>query len=191
MKFIATLTAFFICTCAIAQQPTALLVGTKAPSIKAKTNAEKFDLKKATKNGAVIVMFYRGNWCPYCNKQLKAYTDSLSFLIAKGAQVIAVSPETVEGVAKTKEKTKTTIQIISDKKLKISKAYGVNYAVDATTVEKYKGYGLDFEKMNGTNGANLPVPAVYIIGKDGLIKYVYFNTDYSKRPSVATLLENL
>jgi peroxiredoxin len=169
----------------------ALVVGTTAPIIKAKSSDGKFNLSKELKKGAVVVMFYRGNWCPYCSKQLKAYTDSLQYLTAKGAQIIAVTPETFDGVAKTKDKTKTTISIISDKKLKIANAYNVNYTVDAATVEKYKGYGIDFDKTNGFNGANLPVPAVYIISKEGKIKYAYFNKDYSKRPSVAELLSHL
>jgi peroxiredoxin len=191
-KIIATLVLSISTLLIFAQAGTQqLAVGSKAPSFNTKSSTGKFNLKKALKNGPVIVMFYRGNWCPYCNKQLKAYTDSLGLLQAKGAQVIAISPETLEGVDKTVEKTKTTIPIISDKKLKIAKAYNVNFTLDEKTIEKYKGYGLDLNKLNGENGNNLPVPATYIIAKDGTIKFAYFNTDYSKRVSVATLLENL
>jgi peroxiredoxin len=173
-------------------KPKGLMVGDKAPNIMGKTtNAGKYDLAKGLKKGPVVVLFYRGQWCPFCNKQLKQLNDSLQLLVAKGATVIAVSPETMENTQKTIEKTKVSFPVLSDEKLSIAKAYGVNFAVDAKTIEKYKGYGIDFDKANGANGANLPVPATYIIGKDGTIKFVYFNADYSKRVSVATLLGNL
>jgi peroxiredoxin len=168
-------------------QPTGLMVGDKAPNITGKS----FDLKKTLKDGAVIVLFYRGQWCPFCNKQLKNFNDSLQMLKDKGATVIAITPETEENSMKTIEKSKASFTIINDKKLKIAKAYKVNFAVDENTISKYKKYGIDFNKANGENGANLPVPATYIIGKDGTIKFVYFNPDYSKRVSVATLLEQL
>ena len=73
----------------------------------------------------------------------------------------------------------------------IMKLYKVNFEVDEKTIANYKGYGIDFDKANGSNGANLPVPATYIIGKDGKIKYVFFNTDYKKRASVQDILNNL
>jgi peroxiredoxin len=71
------------------------------------------------------------------------------------------------------------------------KNYKVNFAIDEDTIEKYKKYGIDFDKANGTNGANLPVPATYIISKDGKIKYAFFNPDYRQRPSVKEILDNL
>ena len=71
------------------------------------------------------------------------------------------------------------------------KSYKVNFAVDENTISKYKNYGIDFDKSNGANGANLPVPATYIIGKDGKIRYVFFNTDYRQRASVKDILVNI
>ncbi len=169
-----------------------LNINDKAPDFKAKDQTgKKISLAKQIKNGSVVVIFYRGQWCPYCNKQLKALEDSLSLLTAKGASVIGVSPEKPENITKTIEKTKASFPIVHDKGLKIMKAYDVSFGVDAATVEKYKGYGIDFEQANGTNGANLPVPAVYIINKEGKITYRFFDTDYRKRPSVAELLNNL
>ena len=73
----------------------------------------------------------------------------------------------------------------------IMKLYKVDFAVDEKTVTKYKGYGIDFDKANGDNAANLPVPATYIIGKDRKIKFVFFNADYRKRASVEDILKNL
>ena len=94
-------------------------------------------------------------------------------------------------IKKTIDKTKAAYSIIEDKSMAIMKSYQVNFAVDEKTIEKYKTYGIDFDKSNGSNGANLPVPATYIIGKDGKIKYAFFNPDYRQRPSVKEILANL
>ncbi len=173
-------------------KPAGLKLGDQAPGFTTKDKEGKeIDLKNLLKRGDVVLIFYRGQWCPYCNKQLQKVNDSLSLITAKGASVIAITPETAENIAKTIEKTKASFPIVEDKNLSIMKAYKVNFAVDKATVEKYKGYGIDFAKANGDNGENLPVPATYIIGKDGKIKYVFFDEDYRKRPSVKELLEKL
>ena len=195
-KFISTLFAGFLLATSFAQPatiyPAGLKVGDKAPNIVSKDNTGKaFDLKSQLKKGDVVVVFYRGQWCPFCNKQLGHLNDSLSQIMAKGATVVAVSPETMENVAKTVTKTKASFPIIPDENLAIMKAYQVNFAVDSVTQTKYKAYGIDFGQANGTNGANLPVPATFIVGKDGNIKYAFFNPDYRKRPSIQEILDHL
>lgn len=172
--------------------PDGLKVGDKAPEFQGTDNSGNlFNLKRQLKNGEVVILFYRGQWCPFCNKELSQLNDSLSLITAKGASVIAISPETKENVVKTIEKTKATFPIISDSAIDIMKMYKVNFAIDETTQIKYKKYGIDFLKANGNNGANLPVPATYIIGKDGIIKYVFFNPDFKVRSSVQNLLNHL
>ena len=167
-------------------------MGDKAPDFSGKDqNGKIFKLSKALKKGNVVMLFYRGQWCPYCNKQLSHFSDSLAMLTAKGAILLAITPETAENVNKTIEKTKAGFPVIEDEGMAIMKLYKVNFAVDEKTIIKYKGYGIDFDKANGTNGANLPVPATYIIGKDRKIKFVFFNTDYRKRASVQDILNNL
>ncbi len=154
-------------------------------------NGNEVSLQGLTAKGKVVLIFYRGEWCPYCNKQLSMLEDSLQFITDRGATVVAVAPETKENVAKTIAKTKASFPVISDKGLKIMQAYNVAFEVDKATVQKYKGYGIDFAKANGGNGAVLPVPAVYIIDKDNKIIYSYFDTDYKKRASVAEIIEHL
>ena len=172
--------------------PEGLKVGDTAPDFSAKDQEGKtINLKKVLQKGPVIMLFYRGQWCPYCNKQMSRFSDSLFMLTAKGASVLAITPETAENVKKTIEKTKSTFPVVEDQGLAIMKMYKVNFAVDEKTITKYKGYGIDFDKANGANGANLPVPATYIIGKDGKVKYVFFNTDYRKRASVLEILNSL
>ncbi|MFM6925528.1 MAG: peroxiredoxin-like family protein [Ferruginibacter sp.] len=172
--------------------PEGLKVGDAAPMFTAKDqNGKSVNLKKALKNGPVVILFYRGQWCPFCNKQLSHFSDSIQMLIGKGVSVLAITPETAGNVIKTVEKTRSAFPIIADEGMAIMKMYKVNFSVDENTIAKYKGYGIDFDKANGSNGANLPVPATYIISKDGIIKYAFFNTDYRKRASVEDILNNL
>ncbi len=170
----------------------ALKVGEKAPDFTAlDQNGKTISLKEVLKNGEAVIIFYRGQWCPYCNKQLKNLNDSLSFLTEKNVTILSITPETIENVQKTIAKTKASFSILADKGLAIMNSYKVTFAVDENTITKYKKYGIDFEKANAENGANLPVPATYIVGKDGRIKYAFFNPDYSKRASVKDIIENL
>ncbi|MEP7231456.1 MAG: peroxiredoxin-like family protein [Ginsengibacter sp.] len=189
------LTAFISALVLLSQaqtNPAGLQVNDKAPEFTAKDqNGKVISLEDALKNGKVVLIFYRGQWCPYCNKQLKGMEDSLSFITAKGASVLAITPEQPAMVGKTIEKTKATYSILSDDHLKIMKAYDVAYSLDAATVEKYKGYGIDFSSANGNNGANLPVPAVYIIDTNGNIAYRHFDTDYTKRASIQEIVDHL
>jgi peroxiredoxin len=170
-----------------------LSVNDQAPEFTAKDqNGKPVSLKEQLKNGAVVLVFYRGQWCPYCNKQLKKLEDSLSLITAKGASLITVTPEKPESISETIEKTKATYPILFDDGLKIMKSYDVAFAVDDKTIEKYKGYGIDFIEANGeTNGAKLPVPAVYVINKEGKIVFRHFDKNYTKRASVAEILEHL
>ncbi|HQV55977.1 MAG TPA: peroxiredoxin-like family protein [Chitinophagaceae bacterium] len=174
------------------EAPEGLFIGSKAPDFKGKDQNDKdIKLKDLLKKGKVVLVFYRGQWCPYCNKQLAALQDSLQLIIDKGATLLAVSPEKIEMIDKTVEKTKAEYSILHDKDLKIMKGYDVDFEVPENTVTRYRNSGLDLEKLNGENGTNLPVPAVYIIDKESTITYRFFDKDYKKRPSVKEILGNL
>jgi len=172
---------------------TALIVGDRAPEFIATDNSgHTINLKVLLKsNKAVVLFFYRGQWCPYCNKQIMHLQDSLQLLTAKGAYVIGVTPETNENIGKTLEKTKASFSIIQDQNYKIMKAFNVNYVVDDKMFGKLKGYGIDLEKNNGNADHVLPVPATYIIDNTGKIIFAHFDKDYTKRPSVSSLLAAL
>ena len=176
------------------QKAEGLAVHTKAPDFIAKDqNGKDISLTSLRRKGPVVVLFYRGNWCPYCNKQLKELQDSLQYITSKGASVVAITPEAIEGVEKTVKKTGASFSIIYDKGVKISKAYNVSYEVDSATVNMYKSnWDVDFLKINKQKEkAYLPVPAVYIIDKKGVITYRFFESDVTKRPSVQELVMNL
>lgn len=172
--------------------PKGLSIGAKAPIFTGKDqNGKPVNLQNLLKKGPVVLLFYRGQWCPYCNRQLSQMEDSLAMITRKGATLVAVTPEKAENIDKTIVKTKATYTILHDDKLKVMKEYDVAYAVSKELDSKLKGYGVDLDKANGSNGSNLPVPAVYIIDKDGKITYRYFNPDYTQRASVAEILKHL
>lgn len=167
-------------------------VGDKAPLFSGTThNGQIFNLQNELKNNAIVLLFYRGFWCPYCNKQLSQLNDSLSYILEKGARVIAITPEIAESVNKTIAKTKASFDIMSDTTYSILKQYGVHFKMEDKLVERYKGFGIDIAKTNGNNENILPIPGVFIIARDGTFKYIFFNADYKKRPSVKELTDNL
>jgi len=174
------------------EAPEGLFLNSKAPDFKGKDqNGTDIRLKDLLKKGKVVLVFYRGEWCPYCNKNLKRLEDSLQLIRDKGAMVIAVTPEQPESIAKTIEKTKAEYSILHDVDLKIMKAYEVDFEVPGNTVTRYRNGGIKLDEINGKNGNYLPVPATYIIDKEGNITYRFFNPDYKKRPAVKEILDNL
>jgi peroxiredoxin len=194
MKYLLFVSAFLLLfSLAKAQQvPKGLNVNDAAPAFVAKDqHGRKISLAEEMKKGPVVLVFYRGQWCPYCNKQLKKLEDSISFITARGAELIAVSPEKPENIEKTISKTKATYSVLFDDGLNIMKNFDVAYAVDTATVAKYKKYGIDFSKVNGANGAVLPVPAVFVISKEGKIVFRHFDPDYRNRASVKDILDHL
>jgi len=170
----------------------ALQVGEKAPDFKAQdATGQEVALGNLLKKGPVVLYFYRGQWCPYCNKQLSQLQDSLQLLTRKGAQVVVVSPETQVNIDKTVSKTKASFPIVHDQDFAIMRAYRTAFVVDDATAQKYQGFGIDLKQANGASQNVLPVPATYVIGRDGRIKYVYFNPDYRQRASVKAVAQAL
>ena len=174
------------------EAPEGLFLNSKAPDFKAKDqNGNDVRLKDLLKKGKVVLVFYRGEWCPYCNRNLKKLADSLQLIVDKGATLVAVSPEKPENIAKTVEKTHATFPILFDEGLKIMKAYEVEFEVPENTLKRYRNSGIKIDEANGRNGNYLPIPATYVIDKDSNITYRFFNQDYKKRPSVKEILDNL
>ena len=192
-KFICLTLVILTGIVALSQEaPEGLFINSKAPDFKAKDqHGKEIRLKDLVKQGKVVLVFYRGNWCPFCNRQLKKLEDSLSLITEKGATVIAVTPEKPEGIAKTVEKTGAEYSILYDDEQKIMKAYEVDFEVPENTIKRYRNTDIDLEKINGRNWKYLPVPAVYIIDKELNITYRFFNSDYKKRPSVQEIVKNL
>ena len=171
-------------------KPTAFKIGDSAPNLMGKNHLGKMvNLKELIKNGKVIVMFYRGAWCGYCNKYMSELEATLPEFTAKNATVIAIAPEIEESISKTVEKTKSSFSIVYDKDRKIMKDWKVAYSLTDDMKTKYKGYGLDLEKQQGD--WMLPVPATYVIGQNGKIEFVHFDENYQQRADIKNILMSL
>ncbi len=173
--------------------PLGLKIGDKAPEINTKSiTGEYIDSQKLLENNELVVIFYRGNWCPYCNRHLSNFNDSLEYIEAAGGKVIVIGPETFESAEKTADKAKASFTLIPDISLRLMQEFDVLFNVTKKYQRKIKTLLFtDIAKNNGRDDAQLPVPATYIIDKNGLIKWRHFDFDYTKRASSKSIIEQL
>src|SRR5688500_4620636 len=194
MKQLLAIALIFLSVNAIGQEkPEGLFINSKAPEFKLKDQSGiEVSLKDRRKQGPVVLLFYRGHCCPYCNRELARFQDSLQYITEKGAQLVAITPEGAEGITKTIEKTKAVFPILYDVDMKAANAYRVAYNVYERTFGRYKNAGIDLLAINGQKQqASLPVPAVYIVNKEGSVIYRFFDADYKKRVSVKEILSEI
>jgi peroxiredoxin len=150
------------------------------------------DLGTLLKQGPVIVNFYRGGWCPYCNLELKAFQDALPEIKAAGASLVAISPEKPDDTLSTAEKSALAFPVLSDVGQKVGRAFGIVYDFTDELRGAYQGLGRDIPALNGTPGEwALPVPATYVVDRDGTIIYAYANADYRDRSEPRDVLAGL
>jgi peroxiredoxin len=138
--------------------------------------------------GPLVVSFYRGTWCPYCNLELQALQAALPVIEARGASLIAISPQTPPNSRKSQRENKLTFPILSDEKSRIAAAFGLRFSLPDYLVELYKGFKNDLPAFNDDPAWVLPMPARYIIGANGIIAYAEVNPDYTQRPDPSELL---
>jgi len=173
--------------------PKGLKVGDKAPDFTGYDQKGKtVESKKLLEKGPMVLFFYRGKWCPYCSKALSNYQDSLSIITDQGFNFVAITPESIENVEQTVKLHNLTYTVIYDCQEKIMADYGVMFSVTKDYQERLlKSASIDIAKNNGREEAHLPVPATYIINRDGIIVAVWFDPDYKNRASVKWILKNM
>ncbi len=159
-----------------------LLIGSTVPSLTLHTvDNEPYDLIAAFAKKPSILIFYRGSWCPYCNRHFNEINDIESELIELGYQIIAISPDRPENLNNSLEKHEMKYQLLSDSKMEAAKAFGIAFKIDSPTLNKYEKFGIDLEDASGEEHHLLPVPAVFLINTDGVIQFHYVNPKYSVR----------
>ncbi len=174
-------------------QPSAAMPGPKvgdaAPDAQvAKPNGDPVQLADLYKQGPIVLVFYRGGWCPYCNKALAGWDEQLSKMTMNGAMVIAITPEGPEFITKTAADQKLRYAIVSDYKSEAAAAFGIGFEMPAEMQEKYKGYGVDLSEHNWDKSWKLPHPATYVVDREGKVRYAYCNEDYKVRADPAEVL---
>jgi peroxiredoxin len=165
--------------------------GTAVPEIEGVSTPDgsSFDLKAATKGQTTVIVFYRGGWCPYCNTHLAELARVQPQLNAAGIKILALSPDSPATLSSYTVEKPLPYQLLADNRHAAAKAFGVAFAVDQGTQQRLKGYGIDLEKASGNPEAVLPVPAVFVVGPDGIIQYSHANADYKVRLSAEDLLK--
>ncbi len=177
-----------------AKETKGLAIGTIAPMFKAiDANHNQFSLKKALESGPVVIIFYRGFWCPYCNKHLKTLQDSLQQIEANGkVKVIAISPEKPEYLDKMAHKTGAEFTLLYDEGYHIATAYDVIFSPSKMQLFTYNTFvAAKLKQTHSDNSQQLPIPATYIIGQDGKIKWRQFDPNYKNRSTAKEIIEVL
>ena len=169
---------------------TALKVGDRAPSIVlSNARGDTVDVGTLLKRGPVVVAFYRGGWCPFCNLELRAFQRLLPDIEAAGASLVAISPEKPDDSLSTAEKNALTFEVLSDVGQKVGRAFRLVYEFSDELKSAYKEFGLDIPAKNGAPSEwALPISATYIIDRDGVITYAYTDADYRDRADPIDIL---
>jgi peroxiredoxin len=167
-----------------------LETGNRIPSVELQTvDGETVNLAAQVFRKPSIIVFYRGSWCPYCNEHLASLVDIEDDLTSLGYQVLAISPDKPENLKEAIEKNDLNYMLLSDSSAEAAQAFGLAFKVGAATRLLYKGYGIDLEEASGEDHHILPVPAVYLVDKNGILQFRYTNPDYKVRLSADDLLE--
>ncbi len=167
-----------------------LKVGEMAPAFEAMTPAgDTFSFEPGATNQASLVIFYRGGWCPYCNRQLKELRETVPVLKEAGVQVLFLSADRPELLASSLDVEVPDYTLLSDASMAISRSFGIAFKVDEKTLKKYKRHGIDLQAASGFDHYQLPVPAVYLIDASGTIQFAYTDPDYKKRLAPEKILD--
>ncbi|RKP46535.1 peroxiredoxin-like family protein [Trinickia fusca] len=171
------------------QASRALKVGDLAPQFSLKDqNGNEVSSVDLLAQGPLVITFYRGVWCPYCNLELQALNEALPRIQAYGANVVAISPQTQVNSRKSVRDNKLGFPVLSDAHGEIGTAFGLRFALQDYLVELYKQLKNDLPAFNNDPSWTLPMPARYVIGRDGIVLYADVNPDYTHRPDPAEML---
>jgi peroxiredoxin len=176
--------------------------GQAARALKAGDRAPEFTLPDADgkqvtsiellKRGPLVVTFYRGVWCPYCNMDLQAIEASAADIRALGASLVAISQQSAANSRKSQTDNKLSYPILGDHGGELAQAFGIRFVLPDYLRDVYKNvFGVNLAAFNGEPSWTLPMPARYVIGRDGVIAYAEVNPDYTRRPDPSELLPTL
>ena len=142
-------------------------------------------------DGPVVLVFYRGAWCPYCNLQLRAFQAALADIDSAGATLVAISPQTPDSSLTLAEQADLAFPVLSDVGNAVARSYGLVYALGADDRELHRGVGIDLTAFNDDDSWELPAPAVFVVDAEGTIRYASVAGDYRWRVGPAEVLAAL
>ncbi len=148
-------------------------------------------LSALLESGPVVLSFYRGGWCPFCNLEFRALQTALPEIQALGATLIGVSPETPDTSLSTAEKHGLEFNVLSDVGNQVARRYGLIMLLYEEMRPLYREWGMDVPAANGDESYELPLPATYVIGRTGVIHAAYVNKNYTQRMEPAAIIQAL
>jgi peroxiredoxin len=171
------------------QAERALKAGSKAPEFTLRDcDGRAVNSRDLLAKGPLVVSFYRGVWCPYCNLELQALEAALPEIKTQGASLVAISPQTAPNSRKSQRENKLSFAILCDERSEVAGAFGIRFALPMNLIELYRSFRIDLLAYNDDPSWVLPMPARYVIGRDGVIAYAEVNPDYTRRPDPSELL---
>lgn len=170
----------------------ALKVGDKAPVFTLDDpDGHPVSSTELLSRGPLVVSFYRGVWCPYCNMELQALEEALPAFRELGANLVAISPQIKANSRKSVRQNNLSFPILSDTRSAVAAAFGLRFALPDYLVELYKGFGNNLPTFNDDPSWSLPMPGRFVISQDGILLYAEVNPDYTLRPDPSELLPAL
>lgn len=170
-------------------------------SIKIGETIPNFSLKNAKnevvnssdilKNGKMIIAFYRGSWCPYCNLELKALQEKISEFKEKNATLVAISPQSPDNSLTVIEKHHLTFEVLTDKDNVFAKQLGIVFELQDFVLPYYHALGIDLSSFNENTNNSLPIPAVFVVNESSKIIYKFADANYMNRIDIDELLKTL
>ncbi|MFG2550030.1 peroxiredoxin-like family protein [Streptomyces sp. NPDC048581] len=174
------------------QADRALTVGDKAPRFSLPSaTGQTLSLDDLLADGPVVLTFYRGAWCPYCNIALRSLQQHHEAITARGARLVAVSPQIPDESLSLTEKHDLAFDVLSDIGSDTAKQYGLAFDLPDDLATVYDKLGFDLQRVNDGHPRTLPLPATYVIDRDGVIRWAFVNTDYTTRAEPADILAAL
>ncbi|GAA3644277.1 peroxiredoxin-like family protein [Flavivirga jejuensis] len=163
-----------------------LLISEKVPNVSVTSiEGNNVPLEKILKEQPSVLLFYRGGWCPYCNRHLSAVGEIEDEINALGYQIIGFSPDSPEKLKASKEKGNLTYKLFSDGNGELIKAIGIAFKAPERYADKLNKFS------GGLNSGFLPVPSVFVVDTEGTILFEYISPNYKQRISSNMLLEIL
>lgn len=169
-----------------------LTVGDRAPDFFLPNSlGQPVSLESCLQAGPVVISFYRGEWCPYCNLELRALQAALPEIQALGAKLLAISPQTPDNSLSTQEKNALSYEVLSDVGNQVARQFGLVFTLPASLLPVYADFGIDLAAANGDSSFELPLPATYVVGTNGKITHAFVDADYTKRLDPQAIIATL
>jgi len=170
----------------------ALAVGSAAPPFELQDqNGVNVSSPEALRKTSLVICFFRGRWCPFCVGQMEAMNLVLPQIQEAGATLFGISPQTVQQSFFMVDQHRLRFPLLSDRNNETARTFGLVYRVPDYQQSVYRRSFVNLPHVNGDDSWELPIPATYIVGRDGIVRYASVNPDYSERPEPVDIVENL